>query len=318
MKFLCVKLTLVVFALGCIACSVRVQSELDSETDAKTPSRIASGEINARNELIKGPVSSNGIQVILATSDLMAGKNRVGFLLTSTDGFVRNPSIVASSFYYLENSDERIVYETVVANFHDSPYGEKGLYTAEFNFDKSGLWEIEVNFLNTDYSKYHAKIKFDVKDWSNVPWVGSVAVKSNNKTVFDVEDIDQLTTGSLHDEDFYQTTVAEATINGLPTVLVIDSPAFCMTMVCGPQLEILQQLKINYKGQANFIHVDLYDNPEEIQGNLNSAIISPTAIEWGILNKQWTFIIDRQSRVMSRFEAFVTFEELEQALLKVL
>ena len=88
MKFLCVKLTLVVFALGCIACSVRVQSELDSETDAKTPSRIASGEINARNELIKGPVSSNGIQVILATSDLMAGKNRVGFLLTSTDGFV--------------------------------------------------------------------------------------------------------------------------------------------------------------------------------------------------------------------------------------
>lgn len=311
-------MTLGVFALGFIACSVNVQSELNSETDVKTHSRITSGFSNARNELIKGSVSPNGMQVILATSDLMVGENRVGFLLTSTDGFIRNPFVMASSFYYLKKSDERIIHETVVANFHDWPYGDKGLYTSLFTFDKSGLWEIEVNFLNTDYSKYHAKIKFDVKDWSNVPWVGSVAVKSNNKTVFDVEDIDQLTTGSLHDEDFYQTTVAEATINGLPTVLVIDSPAFCMTMVCGPQLEILQQLKINYQGQANFIHVDLYDNPEEIQGNLNSAIISPTAIEWGILNKQWTFIIDKQSRVMSRFEAFVTFEELEQALLKVL
>ena len=33
-------------------------------------------------------------------------------------------------------------------------------------------------------------------------------------------------------------------------------------------MEVLRQLKDKYKGLANFIHVDFYENPDEIQGDL--------------------------------------------------
>lgn len=41
---------------------------------------------------------------------------------------------------------------------------------------------------------------------------------------------------------------------------------------------LLQELKIKYRGQANFIHVDLFDNLEKLQGDLSSARLSATVV----------------------------------------
>ena len=104
-------------------------------------------------------------------------------------------------------------------------------------------------------------------------------------------------TGSLQDPELYQMAIAEAVKSGLPTVVVMASPAFCTNAVCGPQVQTLQELKDKYKGQANFIHVDIYDNPEEIQGDLSKARLSPTVVEWGLPSAEWSFVIDRQGIV---------------------
>jgi peroxiredoxin len=125
-------------------------------------------------------------------------------------------------------------------------------------------------------------------------------------------------TGSLQDPDLYQTTIEQAVVSGEPTVVVFASPAFCTNAVCGPQIEVLQQLKAKYRGQANFIHVDFYDNPEEIQGDLDRARISPVVLEWRLPSIEWTFVIDRQGAITARFEAFATLDEVEEAFLEAL
>ena len=111
-------------------------------------------------------------------------------------------------------------------------------------------------------------------------------------------------------------TIAEAVESGLPTVVVFASPAFCTNAVCGPQIEVLQQLKDKYKGQANFIHVDFYENPHEIQGDLERAVISSVVREWRLPSIEWTFVIDRQGTITARFEAFATLNEVERAFLQ--
>ena len=58
----------------------------------------------------------------------------------------------------------------------------------------------------------------------------------------------ELATGGLQDADLYQATIADAVQNGLPTVIVFASPAFCTNAVCGPQVEVLQQLKGQVQG----------------------------------------------------------------------
>ena len=113
-------------------------------------------------------------------------------------------------------------------------------------------------------------------------------------------------------------TIAEAVTSGLPTVVVMASPAFCTNAVCGPQVEVLQELKDKYEGQANFIHVDLYDNPEEIQGDLSRARLSPTVVEWRLPSTEWSFVIDGRGIISARFESFATLEEIEQALVDLL
>ena len=47
-------------------------------------------------------------------------------------------------------------------------------------------------------------------------------------------------------------------------VVVFASPAFCVNAVCGPQVEVLSELQEVYGDRASFVHVDLYENPEEI------------------------------------------------------
>ena len=106
--------------------------------------------------------------------------------------------------------------------------------------------------------------------------------------------------------------------------MVFASPAFCTSPTCGSQTATLFELKAEHAGEANFIHVEIYNNPDEIQGDLNKATLSQPVQDWGIsdlpdwFNESWTFILSDEGRVSQRFEGFATLEELESALQVVL
>ena len=208
--------------------------------------------------------------------------------------------------------------EISTAQFQPWPYGTRGLYTTQLNLDVAGLWGIDIAIEDPNGDLRKVELFFEVADASSAPPVGSVAIKSMSKTQSDVGPLAQLSTGSIQDPDLYQMTIADAVVSGTPTVVVFASPAFCTNVVCGPQVKVLQELKTAYKSQANFIHVDFYDNPDEIQGDLDKARISATVLEWRLPSNEWSFVIDREGTVSSRFEAFATLAELEEALLQVL
>ncbi|MCE2464170.1 MAG: hypothetical protein J4F46_09760, partial [Dehalococcoidia bacterium] len=256
----------------------------------------------------------DGLQAIFGTPDLGVRESRVGFVLTTTDDLVRASSATVSSYFHTSDGSERVPKETTAAVFRPWPYGGRGFYTTRLTFDTPGNWSIEISIRDDGGQDRRTDLAFEVKETPLAVAVGSPAVASRNKTLDSVGSISQLTTGSLQDPDLYQTTISDAIASGLPTVVVMASPAFCINAVCGPQVEVLKELKDKYKGQANFIHVDFYDNPDEIQGDLTRARVSPTVLEWGLSSAEWTFVIDRQGIVSDRFESFATFDELEQAL----
>ena len=300
------------------ACSDGGEQVVESPPDNRgTPSdseRLRPDQLS----LLKGPVSLDGLQAILGTPDLSVGENRVAFVLTSTDDLVRTPEVTVSSLFFQREDAEGEPKQTARAIFRPWPYGTRGLHTTRLAFDAPGRWGIEITVLGEDGANQEVQLYFSVGDTASAVAVGSPAVKSHTKTLDDVEGFSELTTGSLHDPDLYQTTVAESVTNGLPTVLVVASPAFCTNAVCGPQVEVLQELKEKYKGRANFNHVDFYDNPGEIQGDLNLARFSPIVSEWGLPSTEWSFVVDREGIVTARFEAFATLDELEEALEQVL
>ncbi len=268
-------------------------------------------------ELIEGPFSEDGIQVILGTPDVAVGTHRMAFVLNAKESPVRAPFATVVSKHVPEDgsgSNE----ETALAVFRPWPYGTRGSYTTSLTFDAAGTWQIDVTVPGESGDSRTAQLSFEVAEETEAPDVGAPAIPSENKTIADVDDLAKLTTGSIRDPDLYGTTIADAVDSGMPTVIVVASPAFCINAVCGPQVEVLQQLKDKFKGQANFIHVDFYDNPDEIQGDLDRARISPIVFEWRLLGVEWSFVIDRDGKIAARFESFATFDELDEALRRIL
>ena len=274
-------------------------------------------------EPIRGPVSADGLQAIFATPDLGVGRHRVAFALVSRTALVSAPSAAIRSFYAPPFEEDPAAplgeaAQTALALFRPFPLVERGLYSASMEFDRPGRWALEATVLGSDGMPKRARLYFDVPERSVAPAPGSAAPPSDSKTAADVDSLSQLTTGSEPDADLYRVSIADAVESGLPAVVVMASPAFCISAVCGPQVEVLSELKDEFAGRAHFIHVDFYDNPDEIQGDLSRAVVSPTVREWRLPSPEWTFVIDARGAIAARFEGFATLEELRQSLLGVL
>ena len=314
MKLIYLSMLAAVLMVAALACSSGDEKAEEPHQAAEKATKADQEPRPDRLELIKGPLSPDGLQAIFGTPDLGVGENRVGFVLTSPTGLVTAPVARVSSLFFPSEDSEGEVKQTALAVFRPWPYGTRGLYTTKLSFDAPGRWGIQVKPLGDETFEHAVELFFEVNESASAPAVGAPAILSKSKTLDTVERISELTTGSLQDPELYQVTIADAVRGALPTVIVMASPAFCTNAVCGPQVEVLQELKDKYEGQANFIHVDFYDNPEEIQGDLDRAIFSPTVIEWGLPSTEWSFVVDRDGIVSARFESFATLEELEQAL----
>ena len=262
------------------------------------------------------------LKLILATPDLGPGKRRFAVVLTDTSGIVALPVVQLASFKYPDDSASKTEregpLESTLARYYSFPYGTRGIHVAEFTFDEPGHWGVEANVPRPDGTVATIEVLMEVHEQTMSVDVGQIPPLSASRTLTDVEDVSDLTTGSNNDESLYQVTVGEALQNGKPTVVVFASPAFCTNAVCGPQVEVLSNLSETYGDSADFIHVDLYVNPKEIQGDLTRAIQTPLLAEWGLVSQEWTFVMNNGGEVVGRFENFVPEEELELSLLSVL
>ena len=290
-----------------LACGSITGQDSAAENDAR-PDEV---------ELIKGPVSPDGIQAIFATPDISPGEQRIAVVLTSEQGLVRSPLATLTSLYYPDGATEGERRDAAVAEFRPFPLGTRGLYAAQMMFDAPGEWGLDIAVLDENANTLRAELRFDVAEQTAAPAIGAPAPASASKTIRDTA-LDDLTTGTLRDEDLYQISIADAVRSGLPSVIVMASPAFCTNAVCGPQVDVLSELKDKHAGRAHFIHVDFYDNPSEIQGDLTRARLSPTVREWNLPSAEWSFVVDADGVIRQRFEGFAPLDELEDSLLDVL
>ncbi|MYC29587.1 MAG: thioredoxin family protein [Chloroflexi bacterium] len=260
----------------------------------------------------------------MATTVLNPGTQRVSFLLVGPRAIVKAPQATVSAAYVgdAQGGPAGSAQETR-AVYHGWPYGIRGAYSAELDFDKPGAWRLDVGVDEGDVIGT-AVIELDVVEDSPIPAIGERPPLSKTKTLSDVSGIEKLTTDYTPDEEMYRISVAEAIESPRPSVVVFSSPAFCTSPTCGPQLETVKELRATYQDRADFVHVEIYDLPDEIQGDLSRATLVEAVDEWGFsslphwFNESWVFIINGGGLVEQRFEGYATFTELEAALKLVL
>ena len=267
---------------------------------------------------------STGLSGLLATTDLSLGANRLSFLLVSPDALIKVPEASVASRYLPSDGSPPVIEERATAPFYLWPFGTRGNYATHFTFDKPGNWELDVSVQDEHGDVSNTRIPLKVKETSITPAIGSGPPSTRNKTLRDVTSLKQMTSWSTPDPELYEKTIDEALASNQPLVLVFSSPAFCTSPTCGPQVEAVQELKERYKDKASFIHSEVYDNPDLIQGDLDRGRYAPLTEAWNLtsienyLNESWVFILDRNGRIFAKYEGFASVDELELGLLQVL
>ncbi len=262
---------------------------------------------------VPSPTPETGeLTPVLATTVLRVGTQRVAFMLATAEAWLGVPEVAVATRFLGGDTPSG---EYAVATGHRWPDGFRTTYATELTFDAPGTWRLDLTA-----GDQSAQLDVDVADRTGVQEVARRAPASLNRTLRDVASIEDLTSDWTPDPDLYRLTIAEALGRARPTVIVFATPSFCTSPTCGPQVDTVSLLKERFAGQADFIHVETYDRPNELLVDLRQAPLAPSVHEWGLdsapgwVNESWVFLVDAAGCVASRFEAFTALGELELAL----
>ena len=265
----------------------------------------------------KGPVLAPSVSL------LHKGKNRFGFALFDTahkqitgvevalytarnDGSgVRGPYVARS-----ESLAVRPQFQSQTTA--SDPDAAKSVYVADVPFKRNGkqaviaIAKLDGRLLVTN--GYGVDV---TRTGSGPPGVGDRAVDVHTQTLTDVGgDGEQLDTRRPVAKDLLQEDLADA-LGKRPVVITFATPLLCQSRVCGPVVDIVEQVKANAPKSVAFIHQEIYANNKVNDG------LRPQVTQWRLRSEPWTFVIDRKGRISTRFEGAFSAGELQLAVAKV-
>ena len=257
-------------------------------------------------------VSGDDYTIALGTPDLSPGLHRISLVIEGPAGLIETPAMRITVL----PADSPGEMEEVVARFSRFPDGVRGFHVTYVDFATVGRWNLILHIPSEDGFE-DLGIAIDIPEDTAAPSVGDAAPASQSRTITDVANIEDLSTGDEPDPGLYLVSLADAVEAGKPLVVVFASPGFCTNAFCGPQAEVLSELRSIYGDAANYVHVDLYENPAEVKLGAD-PIETPILEEWGLHTGEWTFVVNADGVVAARFEAFAPLDEVETALAMVL
>ena len=264
-------------------------------------------------------LTGTGTEVGMATSVFTPGKQRVAFgVIDKKTGFVYGKTAV-----YVAEGPGRPAKGPFLAPadllLTDEAYRSKqaasegdlfaAIYSAEIELRRPGTHSLLVVTALEDGQTVGAGTQIDVVSAAKdrVPDVGEKAPVTTTETVESAGgDISAIETrqppDSMHD------VALDAVVGRKPVALLFATPQLCESRVCGPVVDIAEQLKATYGDRVAFIHQEVFEDNDPSKG-----LRKPLA-DFRLPTEPWLFVLDRQGRVAARLEGSFGFDAFRGAL----
>ena len=181
------------------------------------------------------------------------------------------------------------------------------VYKTNVNFPSDGEWRIAA--LIKQDGKLTATLlpSAEVGRFTKVPKVGQKAPLIHTPTPADVGgDLAKITTRIPPDT---QNRVDYADVIGKePIVLIFATPQFCISRVCGPVVDVAEQLKQLYGDKVAFIHMEIY------QDNDPNKPVRPQVSAFHLPSEPWLFAIGRNGKIEDEIDGAFGVEELTRVV----
>ncbi|HRQ37185.1 MAG TPA: thioredoxin family protein [Chloroflexota bacterium] len=250
---------------------------------------------------------TNGVspaQIQRLNFDYMVGSPRISFaIFDGPEPLVNVDSVsVKAELIGGENGPEVEMVTAVPYTDYEIPY-----WVITPQLPTPGVWGLTAVITLKNGETINAQFLVEAKSQSDTIPIGAAAPLSQNRTLATEPDLYKLSSGNEPNPAFYQMTIAEAAQTGKPTVVAFATPGLCQTKWCTPVLDSVETLYEEVDDQANFIHVEVYADFQELT-------LVPQMAEWGLQTEPWVYVLDGDGRVAARFEGPLSPRELRLAL----
>lgn len=272
------------------------------------------------DQILESPGATRSEAVVApAAQSFEIGLNRYPFGVFATDGAQIDDADVA--LYFARNAEAPVQgpLPAEVVSLETKPaYRAKGsagdVSTAyvvpAVDFDRRGPWLAVAVLKGTEGLETARLPSPTVGLYPRIPAVGERAPRVHTPTADEVADLSEIDTrvppDQMHEVDFADVVGRE------PVVLLFATPALCTSRVCGPVVDIAQQVADRHVGEVDFIHMEVYED------NDPNKPIRPQLQAYGLRTEPWTFVIDAEGVVRERIEGAYGVAELEAAVEEVL
>jgi hypothetical protein len=193
------------------------------------------------------------------------------------------------------------------------PDSARSIYTTEIPFDKPGTYELlglaRVGGKLVAATTPGGGVEVKSESGDPIPAVGTRPPRIHTPTKAevggDLASIDtRLPPSTMHDADFADV------LGKKPVVLLFATPQLCQSRVCGPVVDVAEQVKSTSGDDVEFIHMEVYRDNRIDKG------IRPQMAAFHLQSEPWLFVFDRSGKVAARIEGAFSERELKQAIAK--
>ena len=315
------------FALALLALSLAASGCGGSSSDPERSAPPAAEFPTAKGKTINQVLEDSGAKqtklvIAPAAREFEVGPNRYPFGVFTVSNEQISDADAALYFARDENSPVQGPLPARVSSLETKPAyraqgteapGEaKTVYVVpKVEFDRPGPW-LAFAILKGDNGLEASRVPSPVVLRSSpIPAVGDRAPRIHTPTAASVggnlSKIDtRVPPDQMHEVDF-----ADA-LGRKPAVIVFATPALCQSRVCGPVVDVAQQVADKFKDQADFIHMEVYNQNDMAKG------VRPQLRAFNLETEPWTFLVDRDGVIRDRIEGAYGVFELEQAMKSIL
>lgn len=158
-----------------------------------------------------------------------------------------------------------------------------------------------------------APVDFLVVDRSEVeiPQVGDPLPAVQTPTTTDPMGVTPLCTRAIPCP-FHELDLADVVANGRPTVLLVATPGFCQTDICGPVVDLLIDVG-ETRTDLDLIHCEVYVDPSEFAGGGFPDLV-PAVDALALPYEPALFVADGAGTIIARLDTTFDRSELTEVL----
>lgn len=270
-----------VVALGAFAAACAKKMKVS--TGGKTLSDVTSGHQQTVN------MNTAGFEILSGTPDRL-----VFNLIDPGNG---SPLITPTVQVWIAPDTTSAATGPLTANYRDAGLpADKGFYEVQLTIPKDGTWlavAIAQGSNRTDYGSG----QFQVGRQTAMPKPGDHAVSVPTPTVKDHRGVNPICTANPQCS-MHAVSLDDALKSGKPTVLIIATPKFCTSALCGPETDVVQSVAKGFAGRMNFIHVEVYKDDKA--ATIQRQLLSPAAAQWHLDQEPVIYYIDTSGIIHAR------------------